>query len=248
MTRKQWLVGLGAPVASYLGYIVVMCLANDEGRRWIDSEQGPTELGTATLFALAGVMAAAIAWRAAATPLRYRALFGLGAAVMAFVALEEISYGQHLFGWSSPDYMREHNFRQETNLHNLHDNALSHQMRLGANLLTPLVFIILPLVLLRRENDYRPGSAAWCLLPKRELIGVAVVASFCTTPQKIIDTIGHGGRRWLGLGELKELYWSIAAAGLMFLLYRRHVRHAAQVAAPPANAAPQTATQQKRAA
>ncbi len=250
MTRKQWLWSLGAPVAGYLGYIVMMCLANDEWRRWIDSEQGPTELGTAALFFLAGLTAAAIAWRAATMPLRYRSLFALGAAVLVFVALEEISYGQHLFGWSSPEYMLQYNYRQETNLHNLHDNALSHLLRLVANLLTPLVFIVPPLVLLRHGRDYRRGSFAWHFLPKQELIGVAAVAWFCTTPQKIIDMIGHGGRRWLGLGELKELYWSIAAMGLMLLLYRRHMAPAEQATATdaPAHSTSASKPHSKRAA
>jgi len=37
----------------------------------------------------------------------------------AFIALEEISYGQHIFHWQTPDYFSSINLQGETNLHNL---------------------------------------------------------------------------------------------------------------------------------
>ena len=36
-----------------------------------------------------------------------------------FAAGEEISWGQRLFGWGTPDFFAEHNYQNETNLHNL---------------------------------------------------------------------------------------------------------------------------------
>lgn len=43
-------------------------------------------------------------------------LFALG---FFYIAMEEASWGQHLFGWDTPEWMSEHNRQQETNLHNL---------------------------------------------------------------------------------------------------------------------------------
>lgn len=37
-----------------------------------------------------------------------------------YFALEEISYGQHLFGWDAGEIMQQMNDQQETNLHNVH--------------------------------------------------------------------------------------------------------------------------------
>ena len=37
-----------------------------------------------------------------------------------YFALEEISYGQHMFGWETGEYWSEINKQQETNLHNVH--------------------------------------------------------------------------------------------------------------------------------
>lgn len=41
------------------------------------------------------------------------------AVLCAFVALEEISYGQHIFHWQTPEYFSSINLQGETNLHNL---------------------------------------------------------------------------------------------------------------------------------
>jgi hypothetical protein len=38
----------------------------------------------------------------------------------AYFALEEISYGQHMFGWGTTDSWKELNDQDETNLHNVH--------------------------------------------------------------------------------------------------------------------------------
>ena len=38
----------------------------------------------------------------------------------AYFALEEISFGQHLFGWSTAESWKELNEQDETNLHNVH--------------------------------------------------------------------------------------------------------------------------------
>ncbi len=38
----------------------------------------------------------------------------------AYFALEEISYGQHMFGWDTADTWKELNDQDETNLHNVH--------------------------------------------------------------------------------------------------------------------------------
>ena len=50
-------------------------------------------------------------------------LLGLGAFCL-FVALEEISWGQRVFGYRPPEYFLEENFQQEFNLHNIVDSSL----------------------------------------------------------------------------------------------------------------------------
>jgi len=50
---------------------------------------------------------------------RYRWFFVLFALAGLYVVLEEISWGQRIFGFSTPDFLKEHNLQGEANLHNL---------------------------------------------------------------------------------------------------------------------------------
>jgi hypothetical protein len=47
------------------------------------------------------------------------------AGCLAFVGLEEVSWGQRVFGWETPQFLLEANFQNETNLHNLSRSGLT---------------------------------------------------------------------------------------------------------------------------
>lgn len=62
-----------------------------------------------------------------------------------FVAMEEISYGQRLFGYRPPAYFLENNFQQEFNVHNVIDDYLGLTLRvviLGFGVVLPLVWLV----------------------------------------------------------------------------------------------------------
>ncbi|MGK0187960.1 MAG: DMSO/TMAO reductase YedYZ heme-binding membrane subunit [Verrucomicrobiales bacterium] len=67
-------------------------------------------------------------------PFFHRNVFMLGLAVMFFFAFgEEISWGQRIFGWQTPDAILETNQQQETNIHNLvffHGESLLNMSRM----------------------------------------------------------------------------------------------------------------------
>lgn len=50
---------------------------------------------------------------------RYRFFFILLSIACFYVVMEEISWGQRLFGWNSSPFFRENNLQGETNLHNM---------------------------------------------------------------------------------------------------------------------------------
>jgi len=84
-------------------------------------EDGPVEWVTAVLIIVIGVIVLRIAWR---LKRRGRGAWAVTAtvliALLIFLAgLEEISYGQRLFGWESSGFFMEHSDQQETNLHNV---------------------------------------------------------------------------------------------------------------------------------
>ena len=75
----------------------------------------------ASFWAFAGA-AGVFAWAALRRPPaeRWRLWFPLGlAAFCLWVALEEISWGQRVFGYRPPAYFLEHNYQQELNVHNV---------------------------------------------------------------------------------------------------------------------------------
>lgn len=72
--------------------------------------------------------------------------FMLGlAAFCLFVAIEEISWGQRIFGYRPPEYFLESNFQQELNLHNVVDSSLR---KLAVRLVVFGYGVVLPALML----------------------------------------------------------------------------------------------------
>lgn len=196
--------------------------------RFVASEQGVVELGTAVFFLAASVLAARLALAGnAAAPGVCRLLYGLFAVAALFVALEEISYGQHLFGWSSPEYFREHNLQGEVNLHNMLGSKPSKRMHMLADLGTAIGFVALPCLLWlgRRAGSRLPapfaanaacrtGTWAYYLVPGLELVGIVVLARLVGWLKRIPGAgVDHN--------ELRELLWAWAAFGYTAVMRRR---------------------------
>ena len=83
----------------------------------LTDETGPVELGTFLCFLAAALVAA----RAARTPgasVARKALL-VFALLSGLAAMEEISWGQQLFAFKTPDWFFDWNVQGETNLHNL---------------------------------------------------------------------------------------------------------------------------------
>lgn len=69
-----------------------------------------------TYFFLA---ASLISVRVAVQNTRYRWFFVLFTLAALYVVLEEISWGQRIFGFATPEFLKEHNLQGEANLHNI---------------------------------------------------------------------------------------------------------------------------------
>ncbi len=108
------MIATGAAVL--YGIVVLWSGDASVGRHWV-REDGPVEwvsfgaLLASMIWSL--IVAGRVETRAA------RTVWCLIAAALAFGAIEEISYGQRIFGWESPDWFLRYNSQQETNLHNL---------------------------------------------------------------------------------------------------------------------------------
>ena len=85
-------------------------------------EDGLAENLTAVAFFLAGLLlfATALAERSGFR----RGIYMLGGLVMTFVCGEEISWGQRIFGFATPDFLMDVNRKGEFNVHNIGGNGI----------------------------------------------------------------------------------------------------------------------------
>lgn len=75
---------------------------------------------------------------------------------------EEVSWGQRVFGWATPDTWKEVNGHQETNLHNMLDNAKVDAGRL-LTLIALSYGVVLPV--LNRLSERARSFIAWTGVP-----------------------------------------------------------------------------------
>lgn len=221
MSRRGFAFFVVLPVLALAVYVAARGLLSEDWQKFIYAENGPIELGTALLFTLAGGAAIVLARKTRGhVPVVFRGMFVLFAAASWFVALEEISYGQQLFGWNSPTWFEQNNHHGQTNLHNLMGNRPSHLLKNFANYGTLVGFIIVPVIAMLRSGAYRPGHWTHFLLPRAELIVTAATAQLCSflwdAPKAVLGDYWHHG--W---NEMRELFWGVAALSYVAVLWQR---------------------------
>ena len=105
------------------------------GMDHLRGEDGPLEMATAILFMDSGVLlfvAAVFHRRQSADHRKGVASLLVGIAIVfLFFGLEEISWGQRLFGWSTPAVLEQINDQGELNVHNLSNSLLRRLYQWG---------------------------------------------------------------------------------------------------------------------
>jgi hypothetical protein len=221
MSRGRFALFVALPIGVLGAYVAARALLSEAWQKFIYAENGPIELGTAALFALAGVGAIVLARQSRGNvPVVFRAMFVMFAAASWFVALEEISYGQQLFGWTSPQWFEQNNHHGQTNLHNLMGNRPSHVLKNVAHYATLVGFIIVPVIAMLRRSAYRAGHWTHYLLPRAEVVVSAAIAQLCSllwdVPKDVLGAYWHQG--W---NEVRELFWGMAALSYVAVMGQR---------------------------
>lgn len=122
---RQNFANYAVPLAS-AGALVVLILWQiyfPDSMDWWAKEDGPFEYATVLFYGVSSL----IFWRMARRgnfPLNSTRRFGqiiliTGALGCFFIMGEEISWGQRIIGWDTPESWAEMNYQQETTLHNL---------------------------------------------------------------------------------------------------------------------------------
>lgn len=209
------------PCLGFVGFGLGVALLPPAAFHWVFvSEFGPVELGTAACFGAVTVLALGLAARSRrGVPVGFRALYLLFALGALFAGLEEISYGQHVFGWQSPRWFAEQNAQHETNLHNLFGDKPGKALRNVALLTVAVGGIALPAAAMWAGGQFAPGRWPYYLLPRGELIPLVTV----TLLMRLVRTMPRQTRAgWdVGLYEVLELYLAITALVYIVVLRRR---------------------------
>ena len=99
---------------------------------------------------------------------------------LIYYFLEEISYGQHLFFWKSPDFFLFLNSQKETNFHNM-SNLFNELPRFLLLLFCSLSFLFIKLI------SFRSRYLALFILPSDKLKYISYLILLFILPDLIID-------------------------------------------------------------
>ena len=197
---------------------------HDTYRALVRSELGLVELGTVAMLLVALGTAVRLFLARKRLPVAWlgtwMGLFSLGA---LYFAGEEASWGQHYFGWGTPEALAAVNAQAETNIHNIH-GAFD---QLPRNLLTLGVIvggIVLPIARRRKYGAWveAPGAQRW-LLPTVVCLPTAVLATVVSIPEKLFEAADAEVPNLIEIspGETKEYYFALFLMLYVLSLARR---------------------------
>ncbi len=215
LTTFWW---LWLPLACLLFLSVSSLLAPAWYEVWVNREDHGIELAQLVCITLALLVALAglpLAWRRA--PRWAFAWLLLAALCCLYVAGEEMSWGQHFFGWATPPEWARINDQNETNLHNT-SSWFDQKPRFLLGLAVGLGGIGVPLLALRRP-DLRQGRLALILPP---LIGLPLAGiAMLVGAVWLFDNLRGRGSFFVRPSEVQELYFYAFVLLYLVVLRRR---------------------------
>jgi hypothetical protein len=195
---------LGLPPASLALVWLARAQGEDVYRRWAHGESGLVENGTIVVLAIAAVLGVRLLLegRRGVHELPASWLWLFVAGTLGFAG-EEASWGQHWFGWGTPELLFASNEQDETNLHNLSGaGALFDQIPRTALTLAALAAVAAPFLGARLAHWL--GSLAWAA-PTHVCLPAALGALVIRPLEWLAGACPPRGFE-LDAGELKELF------------------------------------------
>jgi hypothetical protein len=212
----SWL-WLWLPPAIVPALFISKLAGEDVYERTMHHEFSVPELGTVVVTLIAVVAGAWTVLHRRRLPVKWLgAWLGLLTLGCLYFAGEEASWGQHYFGWGTPEALAAVNAQHETNIHNI--AGVFDQ--LPRTLLTIGVIvggILAPILLRLRTGSWRPIEGVWgWVLPTAVCLPTAVLATVIGLPRRLAESSGGELPRLLDYagGEFKEYFF-----GLFLMLY-----------------------------
>ncbi len=222
-------VWLGLPLTLLAATLVLLIVDRDLFIWWAREETGGGENITASAFVIAGILSFIVARKRRAIPLRWLRLAFYAIGILALlVAGEEWSWGQHFFGWASPEWLEQYNKQKETNLHNIASQALDQKPRALASIVILVFGGIVPLFRRRLAWFDQVPVFDW-LLPGRFLIPTSLIVVL----PRLIDRVqvwfdvslpGPFFVSTRGFQELQELFIGVFVILYMLNIFLRVVQ------------------------
>ncbi len=207
----SWL-WLWLPLLLLLLLTVLFFFSPELAKYWIGAEGGLVELGTPIVLVPAVISGILCLRKYKLLPHGWLAgwLLLITAACVYFAG-EELSWGQQLFHWGTPEVMLEINDQQETNIHNI-SSWFDQKPRLLLELWVLIGGIILPLW--RRWKGIVYISDNWRYWFWPSFICLPVAAISILVKEKLVDYWPYDFQ--IRSSELQEFYFALF---LFFYLY-----------------------------
>lgn len=149
-----------------------------------------------------------------------------------YFAGEEISWGQHLLGWQTPEELKAINDQRETNLHNI-SSWLDQKPRFLLELFVLFGGVILSAWRLTAGEVFTADSGSFWFWPACVCLPSALLAILVYMPDRLISGIDYSESGMLRLSEIQELFYAVSLliylASIAARLNRRR-RHQAATA------------------
>jgi hypothetical protein len=208
LSKWIWLWGPIALLLLLLGIIVFFPV--DIMSLLINREGGLVELGTPLLCVLAVIAGLFCMKHLKKLPAKW--LMGwlmLVTAASFYFGGEEISWGQQLYHWQTPEYMKEINDQKETNIHNI-SSWFDQKPRILLELWVLIGGIYIPLKLLIKKTNYSADDWRYWFWPAQVCLPTGIIAIGVKLPERYRDFLGgelpyHLPMRY---SELQELFFA----------------------------------------
>lgn len=186
--RLPALLWLWLPIGAFLFQLFGEWFLYRDQLAWVVAENGPYEIMQVIIISAALIVALITLIKMDHSDHKMVAWIALAAVCCLYVAGEEVSWGQHIADWATPDYWNNLNDQGETNLHNT-TSWLDQKPRLILTIGVYLGGLIIPLLLIKKP-EWVPKRFE-IIYPTREFAVVALICLVIKVLDKIFDLGGE---------------------------------------------------------